>query len=200
MPVIPVFPTIVHGIEVENFKDIRDDLIDFVYSEQKKDLDGLHLSNQGGGWHSNNTYHFHENILNKVVTDTVSNYFRDNPVFVSKLTYALTGLWMNINPTGASNKAHMHPGSHLSAAFWIKLPKDSGGISFQNGLSFNCFNELMVYSNEFKEEMKLFQNYALFPGEGAMVLFPSSLYHYVEPNKSDEDRISVSFNLEFRGG
>ena len=63
MPVIPVFPTIVHGIEVENFKDIRDDLIDFVYSEQKKDLDGLHLSNQGGGRHSNNTYHFHENIF-----------------------------------------------------------------------------------------------------------------------------------------
>ena len=26
-------------------------------------------------------------------------------------------------------------------------------------------------------------------------IFPSSLYHHVEPNKSDEDRISVSFNI-----
>ncbi len=200
MPIIPIFPTIIHGIEVENFKDIQNDIIDFAYAEQKKDVEGLNLSNQGGGWHSTNTYHFHENILNKVVIDTLSSYFRDNPTFVNELTYALTGLWVNINPKGASNKAHMHPGSHLSGAFWIKLPKDSGGITFQNASSFNCFSEMMVYSNQFKEKNILFQNYGLCPGEGAMVLFPSSLYHYVEPNKSDEDRISVSFNIEFKGG
>ena len=54
MPIIPVFPTIIHGIEVDNFKDMQDDLIDFVYAEQKKDPDGINVSNQGGGWHSNN--------------------------------------------------------------------------------------------------------------------------------------------------
>ena len=41
MPVIPVFPTIIHGIEVENFKDVQDDIIDFAYTEQKKDVEGL---------------------------------------------------------------------------------------------------------------------------------------------------------------
>jgi uncharacterized protein (TIGR02466 family) len=33
------------------------------------------------------------------------------------------------------------------------------------------------------------------PLEGRMLIFPSYLAHQVEPNESDEDRISVSFNL-----
>ena len=64
---------------------------------------------------------------------------------------------------------------------------------------FKCFNEFLVYNTTFKKDTILYQNYALFPGEGAMVLFPSSLYHCVEPNKSNEDRISVSFNVEVGG-
>ena len=34
MPIIPLFPTIIHGIEVEEFEESRQDLLDFVYDEQ----------------------------------------------------------------------------------------------------------------------------------------------------------------------
>ena len=30
---------------------------------------------------------------------------------------------------------------------------------------------------------------------GRMIVFPSYLYHYVQENKSNQDRISVSFNI-----
>ena len=33
------------------------------------------------------------------------------------------------------------------------------------------------------------------PTEGRMIVFPSYLYHYVQENKSNQDRISVSFNI-----
>ena len=125
--------------------------------------------------------------------------FSNSDIFVSRFEFALIGLWMNINPPGAFNKAHMHPGSHYSGVFWVKLPKDSGSITFQNDSSFKCFNELLIYNSKFKEDTIIYQNYSLFPGEGAMVLFPSSLYHCVEENKSDEDRISISFNVELGG-
>ena len=197
MPIIPLFPTIIHGIEVEEFKESSQDLLDFVYGEQKKDPDGINLSNQGGGWHSHNEYHFHENYLNDFIVKILSKYFADGSIFVNKLEFRLTGLWMNINPPGSSNKAHMHPGSHLSGVFWVQLPKDSGEIVFQNSFSFERFNEMMKYNDKFKEDNALYQNYTLFPGSGAMVLFPSSVYHYVEPNKSNEDRVSISFNVEF---
>ena len=197
--IIPIFPTLIHGLELDHFQDEKQNLLDFVYSEREKDPTGIELSNQGGGWHSNNEYHFFENYLNDFVTAALKDYFSNTDIFVSKFEFSIIGLWMNINPPGASNKAHMHPGSHFSGVFWIKLPKDSGSITFQNDTSFKCFNEFLVYNTTFKKDTILYQNYALFPGEGAMVLFPSSLYHCVEPNKSNEDRISVSFNVEVGG-
>ena len=36
------------------------------------------------------------------------------------------------------------------------------------------------------------------PLEGVIVLFPSDLTHSVQKNNSDEDRISVSFNIDLR--
>ena len=33
--------------------------------------------------------------------------------------------------------------------------------------------------------------------EGGMILFPSHLAHRVNENKSDEDRISIAFNIKF---
>ena len=36
----------------------------------------------------------------------------------------------------------------------------------------------------------------MYPKEGSMLVFPSYLEHMVKPNESDEDRISVSFNLD----
>ena len=35
------------------------------------------------------------------------------------------------------------------------------------------------------------------PVEGQLWIFPSSLSHCVAPNRTDEDRISVSFNIVF---
>ena len=35
--IIPVFPNLIHCIKVDNFKDIQEDLINFVYEEESLD-------------------------------------------------------------------------------------------------------------------------------------------------------------------
>ena len=37
--------------------------------------------------------------------------------------------------------------------------------------------------------------WSLDSSEDTLLIFPSWLDHYVEPNESDEDRISISFNV-----
>jgi hypothetical protein len=37
----------------------------------------------------------------------------------------------------------------------------------------------------------------LLPSEGTLLIFPSFLQHFVNPNASDSDRISAAFNLKF---
>ena len=53
------------------------------------------------------------------------------------------------------------------------------------------------YTDKFKEDTNYYHNYSLPATEGSLLLFPSHLQHKVEENKSDEDRISISFNLKF---
>ena len=71
-----------------------------------------------------------------------------------------------------------------------------GEICFGNQLAFNSWQELYNYTDEFKEKHIQFGAYYMPPQEGTMLFFPAHLRHHVEPNKSDEDRISCSFNLD----
>ena len=71
-----------------------------------------------------------------------------------------------------------------------------GEICFSNQLAFNAWQELYNYTDEFKEKHIQFGAYYMPPKEGTMLFFPAHLRHHVEPNKSDEDRISCSFNLD----
>ncbi len=192
--VIPLFPLIAHGLEIEDFKKDKKKLLKFVYNEEKKDNDGLELSN-AGGWHSNNNYHEHDNLLRDLLSKYVQSFFGNRNVFNSEINPHLIGLWMNINRKGDYNKSHIHPDSHLSGVFWIKCPPDSGHLTFQSPHYFSQYNEVTSYTKEFRDQTISHPTYNVFSEEGRMIIFPSSLYHHVEPNKSDEDRISVSFNI-----
>ena len=51
---------------------------------------------------------------------------------------------------------------------------------------------------EFQKKSSAYPVYMFPPTEGTILLFPASIMHKVESNQSDEDRISVAFNLTFR--
>ena len=55
--------------------------------------------------------------------------------------------------------------------------------------------ELKSYTEGFKELNNVYQSYAFCPLEGRIFVFPAHLAHQVEPNQSNEDRISISFNI-----
>ena len=62
-------------------------------------------------------------------------------------------------------------------------------------MGFECYQELKSYTEGFKELNNVFQSYAFCPLEGRIFVFPAHLAHQVEPNQSNEDRISISFNI-----
>jgi uncharacterized protein (TIGR02466 family) len=50
-------------------------------------------------------------------------------------------------------------------------------------------------NSDVRNEKNYVSHLSFNPSAGKMIIFPSHLYHYVESNKSDEDRISIAFNL-----
>ncbi len=105
--------------------------------------------------------------------------------------------WKNINAAGNFNIPHCHPRSDLSGVLWIKAPKNSGNIVFESPEISNRYKELDSYSDEFKCNSNVYMTYYFPPKEGNILIFPSNLQHEVKENKSNEDRISYSFNIKF---
>ena len=194
-----LFPTVIHELKVDNFRSIKKDLVKFVYEEREKDPQGLKFSNMGG-WQSKPTYMYqsykeYDNILFSTVSKTIKSYFSDN---VMDKEIIFEGLWMNINKKGDYNSTHDHPNCHMAGAFWINSPEGCGNFECQSPHSYNCGQEINVYTSDFREKTNSYGSYGFLPIEGSIMLFPASLNHRVTPNQSDEDRISSSFNLTFR--
>ncbi len=91
--------------------------------------------------------------------------------------------WCNINHYGHFNQIHHHKKTDLIGLFYIKTPSNSGTLRLIR-------NDGSSYTNLYKNT-----EYRLIPEEGRCYLFPGHLWHMVEPHGSDEERISVSFNM-----
>ena len=110
----------------------------------------------------------------------------------------LINAWVNINQKLNSNQAHTHPGCILSGVYYIKTPKECGNIQFihpaqdmmtrdwSNFIDRNWYSDYNQYNSEL---------WSLPSEEGRLYVFPSWIKHLVQPNMSDEERISISFNV-----
>ena len=193
--VTPIFPTCIHILEIDNFDTYRDQLIKESYQDRNEDPMGGELSNRGG-WQSNqvNILQCKSETLKNIIMSSVSKLsMSDN------LSYTIEG-WKNINEPGNFNCLHNHPRSDLSGVLWIKAPKDSGNLVFSSPQLFNRYQELDSYTDEFALKTNSYMTYFFYPKEGKILIFPSNLDHEVEENKSDEDRISYSFNIKLVNG
>lgn len=104
-------------------------------------------------------------------------------------------MWLNVNTPGASNDRHTHPGADLSAVFWVKTPKESGMIEFENPSHFVSFRLIDSTQDDVKDPYNVSHSIWVEPEEGSTVIFPSYMLHRVMPNESKEDRISISWNM-----
>ncbi len=96
--------------------------------------------------------------------------------------------WVNINDKFAYNVIHSHPKSDIVAVYYPKISSDDEGQitfvrtdgSLHNELYGNC-DDLSFYKMTVEQ--------------GRIYFFPAHLLHYVGPNETDNERISISFNL-----
>ena len=106
--------------------------------------------------------------------------------------YGITSIWVNINGSKDYNICHTHSGAICSGTFYIKSKDFSGDIVFENP------SKPVLESAKQSCILDIDQadNLHFPPLVGTMYLFPSWLRHYVEQNKSNEDRISIAFNID----
>tara|TARA_B100000287_G_scaffold258541_1_gene243063 strand:- start:565 stop:1182 length:618 start_codon:yes stop_codon:yes gene_type:complete len=107
-------------------------------------------------------------------------------------------MWVNRNPKGASNSRHTHMTYNkpilLSGVYYVKVPENSGRIRFYDPRMISLVNP-PDYDYYYDGAQYNFLN----PQEDMIIMFPSWFEHDVEENKSDEERISIGFNIFVEG-
>jgi uncharacterized protein (TIGR02466 family) len=185
-----LFPSIVTEIECDFYSFIQPNLIEWIYDYQKI-TDGVIISNRGG-WQSPSDFYLDESF--NIFTDYILKHALMGLGHYD-LDFKLSNMWININKKGDYNISHNHPQSIISGVFWAKTPEKCGSLVFHSP---NDFTQNLLLENV-QPEVEKKQNYSSFynftPKEGTMIIFPSDLLHAVESNESDEDRISIAFNL-----
>ena len=168
-------------------------LKDKALSLEKED-DGRTISNEGG--FQSNEFTMKDTLAHDFFHDILPVIHQYTSVF--QLAYnhdtMLNNLWYNVNRKNNFNYAHTHGGSNYSGIYYLSVPENSGKLVFNNPDT--MIKNLTFYG----QPMKTFNEYNstqfnVIPKEKLLVLFPSHIEHYVEPNKSDEPRISIAFNI-----
>jgi len=150
-------------------------LIKECYEVKDKNKKGVKKSNIGGYQSSeidimgNPKFYFLIDRLNKLI----------QKFFISPNIH-LDSAWINISSKGHWNSIHTHNTNidevkKKSGVLYLQATSKSGAIGFTNPLSSA-------------------HQYLIKPQPGQLLMFSQLHPHYVEPNNSDQDRISIAFN------
>jgi uncharacterized protein (TIGR02466 family) len=169
-----------------------DSLSNLCFELQNKNKDYGRISSNLGGWQSDDLFDAYTIISNlrKLIYNHIDIYSKN---FKLNKKLKLDNLWININGYKDLNLPHIHPNNILSGVFYVKVPKNSGKIRFENP----CLDLMEgVYQNSILEYNSINSaTWSLEPDENLLILFPSFLKHSVLPNMNKkEKRISISFN------
>jgi uncharacterized protein (TIGR02466 family) len=134
-----------------------------------------------------------KNICSPIFNFTL-DMIKKNLKFKKEVKIILNNLWINENYKECYNEPHYHPNSNFSGVFYIKTPKECGNLIFIKD-SGSSMNGLALFLEEIGSS-----TYTIKPEENLLILFPSNFLHYAEPNKSEESRISIAFNVSMCHG
>jgi len=183
------FPTPIYIADIEHptlNQELERDIV--AWSKQDKGINRTNVQ----GWHS--TTDMNELPQFKKLVDMLyacqktiydQEHLDSEPV--------LGNMWANINPPGGMNRAHQHPNSLWSGVYYIKTPKNCGDLKIDDPRSSAAMCRPKQKEGPIPSRLLRETHYE--PIAGRCIMFPSWLMHCVDPNQSNDIRISVSFNF-----
>lgn len=187
-----MFPTLLYRFE------LADSVREQVNASVLNALDALRrsrsLSEPGQSWQSKQDLHerapFAELVtcINAAVAESL-DFQR-----IGHGGVCITACWVNVLPPGRRHRAHSHPNNFLSGVYYVKTQAGADTVNFhdprtQTAIFRPPVTELTA-DNTDQVVVKV--------RDGTLLLFPAWLEHSVDPNRSAEERVSVSFNIMFK--
>ena len=189
MIVCDIFPI---ALAVEKIEVEQEDLDKLLLLTSEKDK---LVKNQKDNFFHDETYIFDTVLkgskLVQDITNCMNQYCRD--ILGEEPNLRHTQSWINVNPPGSSHHKHFHSNSILSGVLYLQVDNQTGKFLVHREDNNRISNEIKNY-NQYNYKYLFFE-----PKQFELYIFPSSLSHSVDENKSIKDRISLSFNTFYYG-
>lgn len=186
-----LFPTPLFSFQLKEHEQLDQLLLSLI--DQLRHSDAGRVASNVLGWHSQGNLFELEQM--KPFRDLVDSAIAECAAAMgyADVRIRAANCWANVNPKYASNKIHDHANCLFSGVYYVKTPKDCGNLMFYDPREARTF---------YKPSVQSFTAYtadaiAHTAEAGLLLIFPSWLKHGVDPNLSDDDRVSVSFNYVF---
>jgi len=189
--VIPMFPTLVWKILLK--AEMRDAIAAKVLATLetlRRDLPALEPDQ---GWQSEQALHLRDEFqeLISCVNDATKSVLRF--LRIGQEAFEITGCWATVLAKGALHKAHSHPNNFLSGVYYVRVQPGADTINFHDPRrqTYVIRPPVVELTAENTDQVVVRVT------NGTLLMFPSYLEHSVDGNMSEEERISISFNIMF---
>ena len=189
--VIPMFPTLVWKVQLQPW--LREEIETSVAPVLQGMRGGLPPLEPGRGWQSGHNLHERPEFqtLDGCVMRAAEGALRF--LRIGHAGVQITGCWATVLARGATHKSHTHPNNYLSAVYYLRTHPGAETINFHDPRS-----QAGVVRPPVTELTAENTDQVVVPvANGTLLMFPAYLPHSVDESASDEERISVSFNLMF---
>jgi uncharacterized protein (TIGR02466 family) len=184
------FPTPIYATDISEAPSLNTQLEKDIMEWSQKDK-GVQKTNVKG-WHS--TTDMNQKPEYKNIVDQL--FLVIQQIWEAELLDRkprLGNMWANINYPDSYNKPHVHPNSLFSGAYYVKSSPNSGKLILRDPRPGP--QNILPVRKDMEKPPALWHEVEMEPKEGRVIIFPSWVWHEVEPNHSNETRISISFNF-----
>lgn len=174
------------------------EIVDECFNLKEKYPNGVKKSNFGDGWQSQ-VYELAtirrgmipaiQNLARNVI-DLTNDMLEDCHSGKSVNDNEI-GWWININKGMGYNVYHTHPGCSVIGLYYPMVPENMGD---QEGLLTLLRSDPSSHNEAFAD-IEGHCEWVIRPEVGRLYLMPSTIAHYVTPHFSDQERISIAFNI-----
>jgi len=186
---IDIFTTPLYHCNIEQTRPLIPKLESRIYEVEKTSKSVV--KSNAGGFQSDYMNQDDEPAYNKLLTILKPEIIKVvNDWYFTGSNIQVGYCWYNINRKGHFNWSHSHPDGEFACVFYVKCNNESD-IVFDNP------DQIRTWKGHIHDKYTPYTTpgYNYSPKTNDFLMFPAHILHKVEVNNSDEDRLSLSFNL-----
>jgi uncharacterized protein (TIGR02466 family) len=189
--VVPMFPTLLWKIRVK--PQLRQEIeakIIGALEALRRDLPRLE---PGRGWQSEQALHERQDFGDLVacVSDATRSVLRF--LRIGYDVFEITGCWATVLAKGAAHRSHSHPNNFLSGVYYVRTHPGADTINFHDPRP----QASVIRPPVVELTAENTDQVVVKVSDGTLLLFPAYLEHSVDATESEQERISISFNVMF---